>query len=111
MKKELLLELSKRYIDYITTLLNKSLEDSYVNIESKGDGIMVDAHIGSHLPFFSNMLTELLRIYILVMSVELTAIFEEEGSVPLFSLKFTKLKDKVLIINTLEIDNLMEEIM
>ena len=108
--KQQLLEVSKKYVDYINNIVNQSAETSFVHIECNGQGLAVEANIGMPVPTLSILMTRILDTYIKVFSAEIGQIFRDEQTVPLFSIKFTKLEDKVLIINTLEIDDLVEGI-
>ncbi len=108
--KEQLLQTSKKYVDYINTLVDKSMEKSFVHIECNGVGLAVEANIGMSVPIVSILMTRILDTYIKVFTAEIVEIYRGQEMVPPFSIKFTKLENKVLIINTLEIDDLVEGI-
>lgn len=109
--KEQLLEVSKKYIDYINTIVEKSMKSSYIHIEYNGVGLIVEANIVMPIPLVSIFMVRVLDTYIKVFSAEITNIYRDQEMIPPFSIKFTKLDNNVLIINTLEIDDLVEGIM
>lgn len=81
-----------------------------MHIKCNGIGLAVEGNIGMPVPLLSILMTRILDTYIKVFSAEIAEIYGDQGMVPPFSIKFTKLENKVLIINTLEIDDLVEGI-